>query len=266
MIPMAALAAALVLLLCACGRPSQPGGPTTAADLAPASKKAAVSPWDGIDPDDPFADPTADGPTTAQATTQAQQQTTTLAQTSTTALPATTVYVVTAAQIAAGSQAEATTRAVTMPPDPPPPFVNTKIVQGGPGRWIDESLHKSPHTVYAIDFGSVRFAFQPRPYSPGGAFVLDVYRDNLDGTYAPREALDSGVNNAGRYSIVLVGPDSTIGKDNQGRIFISNVYRFEYSEVDTRYSVFLLGTHETHELTAYYRFDPATLRFNKFAP
>ena len=263
----AALTAALALLLCACGGPSQPMGSTTADGLteqqAPAaSKKAAV--------------PAAAGTgTTAAATTAAttQPQTTTAAQT-TTAQATTTTAVTTAATqpvTAAPVISVARTVTVTMPAERTQPFVGVKIVLAGPGRWIDENINKEPHTVYAIDLGGRRFCFQPRAYSPGGSFAIDVYRDNFDGTYTWVDALESGVNNGGNYSIVLLTPDSAVTRDAQGLIGISNVHRFEYSVPNTRYCVFPHADHTASALTAYYALDmdklaAGVIRFSPISP
>ena len=261
----AALAAALALTLCACGwqRPARQAGATTAYDLteqqaplpateAAASKKSAVPAAAAVRG--------ATAATTKATTTAITTTATTQPQTATQQIAATIQPVPTTAT----TKSITTIPATTVPPTTLPPFRGAEIVLAGPGRGIDESLHRDPHAVYAIDMGGRRFDFQPRAYSPGGAFAVDVYLDNRDGSYAKLDTFTSTAPNAGVYSIVLVTPDSAVTLDDrQNLTLITNVYRFELSTGGARYSVRYLATHAPYALTAYYGLDGAG-RFSRF--
>jgi len=250
----AALAAALALLLGACGwqRPSQPAGATTAYDAteqrAPFSATGAAASRKAAATSAPAADSTAPTTTAPAAQPQATQPTTTTQLSTTTQT--------TTAQTAAA---------------PAQPFGGAELVLATPGQVIDESLHRSPHAVYAADLGGYRFAFQPRAYNPGGSFDIDVYLYNRDGSYSRVDTLTSAAQNAGVYSIVLVTPNSAVGKDERQNItLISNVYRFEISTAQARYSVRYVANHAPYALTAYYALDAERLRagavkFSKFS-
>lgn len=227
----AALTATLALLLCACGRAA---GPVT----------------------------TPETTTTPEATTAAE--TTAIPETSITPTTPAATRPLTKTQAAAATQAPATTAATTTATTLARAFGGAETVLGGPGRGIAEDLRKSPHTVYAVDMGGRRFGFQPRAYSPGAGFAVDVYLDNRDGSHTKIDTFtcaSPGVD--GKLSIVLVTPDSTVTKDErQNLTLVENVYRFELSPPDGRYSVRLLESHAPYALTAYYALDG--VRFVKF--
>ena len=153
---------------------------------------------------------------------------------------------------------------------PPPPFGGAEIVQYIPGQTIDESLYQNPHTVYAIDMVG-GFHFQPRPYRAGKAFTVDVYLDNLDDSY-PRVATftNSSMSGDGKYSIILVTPSSVVTRDEQGAALLRNVFRFEYSLNDGRYTARPVASHVPCAPNVYYALDMArinagTVKFRKFA-
>jgi len=257
-IAIAALAAALALLLCACGWPGQrppQSGETTAAyeettgqQRTQASRKATV-------PAGGSADTAAAAPA---ATTQRQ---TTAAQAATTTRPATTTVPPTTTQ--------PTTTATAPPTSAPQVFGGAAIVLATPGGAIDESLDASPRTVYALDMGGYRFHFQPRAYSPGGGLIIDVYLDNRNGSYTRVDTLSNAVQYAGTYSIALATSATAVIKDPlQDLTLLTNVYRFDLSPQSGRYTARHIELHAPYPLTAYYALDRSKLgagvfKFNK---